>query len=327
MRLPPLITGVFYFMEEKKYVFVRRATEKDYDLRKSRIEKSKIKTDFSKLQSISNEIIELHEKYYHDKLSYHISKTKQRHDQRMQNYIDKVNHFIEKRDYINSGVKPSLQCECKGNLTYSDFETYKMIGCDNYRDKNFEHYKLYFPNKYDNEDFNFDLCIERFEVSKLYLSDIIKQLPFKCRASDLYEFLTLNNIKLHREDITRDYFTTAKKCNELSNKREQIILGQLQKKYKKIERHILIAYQLNSEKFIRFVVPDIIAFDNKDIIIFEQKKSIDNVNLNQTDLYVELIKEMVNETYNVLVKYIIEEDYDCIPEFINKHEILTLKNL
>lgn len=36
---------------------------------------------------------------------------------------------------------------------------------------------------------------------------------------------------------------------------------------------------------------------------------------------------MVDDSFNVIVKFVIEEDYPFMPNFVNKHDILTLKTL
>jgi hypothetical protein len=201
-----------------------------------------------------------------------------------------------------------------------------MIGCTNYRDSNFEHFKMYRPKLYTSE-WTVEKRIEEFQVNKTYLSDIIKRLSIKAKASDLYEFLLLNNVKLHRDDINREYFYTARNAQELSRKREELIYSQLSKKYDKLEKQLVIAYQYNYENFIRFAIPDVVVFNKKNIIIYEQKKSIELINLLQTNLYVDLISQMVDDSYSITVKYVIEEEYDWMPEFVNKYEILTLNTL
>ena len=46
------------------FKFVRRATERDLEVRKSRIDKSKNKATLDQLQKISDIIIKLHDEYY-----------------------------------------------------------------------------------------------------------------------------------------------------------------------------------------------------------------------------------------------------------------------
>jgi hypothetical protein len=307
------------------FTFVRRATPKDLDIRKSRIEKGQNKATLDQLQKISDLIIKVHNSYYEEKLNEFINKVTLQEDEqnlKFKTNSDKFNRMVET---IISGVKPTLKCNCMGDLIYIN-STYQMIGCTNYRDVNFDHFKMYKPQQY-NSEWTLEKKIEEFQVSKHYLSDICKALSIKVKASDLYEFLILNKIKLHREDINREFFYTARNAQELSRKREDLIYSELSKKYDRLEKQLVIAYQYSYENFIRFAIPDVIVFDNKNIIIYEQKKSIENINLLQTELYVDLIKQMVDDSYTVIVKYVIEEDYPFMPEFVNKHEILTLNTL
>ena len=46
------------------FKFVRRATDKDLDIRKSRIEKGRNKATLEQLQQISEMIIKVHNSYY-----------------------------------------------------------------------------------------------------------------------------------------------------------------------------------------------------------------------------------------------------------------------
>lgn len=307
------------------FKFVRRATEKDLDIRKSRIEKGRNKATLDQLQQISEMIIKVHNSYYDEKLKEFTDKVTFQEEERQLKYKVESEKFNKMVNTIQSGVKPTLKCNCLGDLTYynRDFE---MIGCTNYRDSNFEHVKMYRPKLYTSE-WTVEKRIEEFQVNKTYLSDIIKRLSIKAKASDLYEFLVLNNVKLHRDDINREYFYTARNAQELSRKREELIYSQLSKKYDKLEKQLVIAYQYNYENFIRFAIPDVVVFDKKNIIIYEQKKSIELINLLQTNLYVDLISQMVDDSYNITVKYVIEEEYQWMPEFINKYEILTLNTL
>ena len=305
------------------FKFVRRATERDLEVRKSRIDKSKNKATLDQLQKISDIIIKLHDEYYEIQNNEFINKITLQYEEKKFNYEINTDKFDRIVESIKNGEKP--KCNCQSDLIYHNTH-FELLGCRNYNDTNFEHFKMYRPEK-TRMSLEQRLFEYPFEVKKHYLSDICKSLSIKVKASDLYEFLILNKIKLWRNDITREFFYTARDAQELSRKRENLIYSELQKKYKKIEKQLVIAYQYNYENFIRFAIPDVIVFDNKNIIIYEQKKSIENISFLQTELYVDLIKEMVDDSFNVIVKFVIEEDYPFMPNFVNKHDILTLKTL
>jgi len=197
-----------------------------------------------------------------------------------------------------------------------------MIGCRNFREQGFEHYKLYKPNEpvnYYNE--------ESFEISKNYLSDICKYFNNKFKASELYEFLILNKIELYRSDINREYFTTGKVNGEISRKREEMVFVILKNKFERIGRQQKIVYKFNNEKFIRFAIPDyLIKKSENKILIIEQKKSANNIDSGQTKLYHDLIK-FILPSFNIDIYYIVEQNEGIDNTYNNTLNILTIENL
>lgn len=155
---------------------------------------------------------------------------------------------------------------------------------------------------------------------------ITKQLPVKVKASDLYEFLVMNNISLHRDDITYDYFRNGVKSQEVSKKREDMIGVILSKKFPNLFKQKLITYQFLHENFIRFAIPDFIAYkkEQNTAIIFEQKKNVYLINDDQIKLYIDLLNK-INKDIKIKYYIIVEENYDCDLDL--KHTVLTLEEL
>lgn len=301
----------------ERFTFARFSTKTDMIIRNKRIEKSNTKSDLHWLQSNSDKVIELHRRIYDDELSRYITKKKESFELsgiKYQLKLKEYNEIINKLD-----IYPKPKCVCQGNLIYID--RFNLISCDNFRDTNFNHFKMYKPVPY--IKFDLDRCIDEFEISKNYLSLIIKQFPVKIKASDLYEFLILNKVKLHRDDIDRDYFQVGKQNADISRKREDLINAILTDKFDKVWKQLPITYQNSNENFIRFAIPDFIVKKNQRVILFEQKKTIDNVISSQIDLYIELLKK-IGATY-VDVFIIIEQEIEY--KYQNEYNILTLNEL
>ncbi len=300
----------------ERFTFARFSNEKDKEIRNKRIEKSNTKSDLYWLQSNSDKVIELHRKTYDIQLSNFISKQKESYELSGVKYklkLDEFNGILKKID-----IYPKPKCNCQGNLIYID--RFNLISCDNYRDINFNHFKMYKPVSYNT--FELEKCVEDFEISKNYLSLITRQLPVKIKASDLYEFLILNNVKLHRDDIDRDYFQVGKVNGDISRKREDLINAILSERFEKVWKQLPITYQNNNENFIRFAIPDFIVTNNGRVHLFEQKKTIDNLELSQIDLYVSLLKKIGKD---VDVFIIVEQEIEY--KYQSPYKILTLNEL
>jgi hypothetical protein len=300
----------------ERFTFARFSNEKDKEIRNKRIEKSNTKSDLYWLQSNSDKVIELHRKTYDIQLSNFISKQKESYEVSGIKYklkLDEFNGILKKID-----IYPKPKCNCQGNLIYID--RFNLISCDNYKDINFNHFKMYKPVSYNT--FELEKCVEDFEISKNYLSLITRQLPVKIKASDLYEFLILNNVKLHRDDIDRDYFQVGKVNGDISRKREDLINAILSGRFEKVWKQLPITYQNSNENFIRFAIPDFIVTNNGRVHLFEQKKTIDNLDLSQIDLYVSLLKKIGKD---VDVFIIVEQEIEY--KYQSPYKILTLNEL
>lgn len=289
------------------FKLVRWATEQDKEIRKSRIEKHKKKSNLTFLQENKEAIIKIHQDYYYQKQDEYLVKQKEIFNNYNNSYKEKLFKF----NALKLQVKSSLYnhtCVCGGNLIYNNY--FNFIGCDNYKEQGFEHYKLYEPY---NSNFTPDIELANFEISKQYLSEVAKKIDKSIKASDLYEFLILNNVELHRNDITRESFYIAKESSELSKKREILIGSILNKKFNRVGHQVLITYQLEKENYIRFAVPDfLVKLDNK-VLLFEQKKNEDLVRDTQLSLYKSLINKLINlslETYVIVEEGTISTNQD-----------------
>jgi hypothetical protein len=144
-------------------------------------------------------------------------------------------------------------------------------------------------------------------------------LPVKVKASDLYEFLTLRNVKLLRDDLDSTYFKNGKQSKELSDKRETMIGYELESRFNRVGKQILITYQLESETFVRFAIPDFLVFDGEKLLIFEQKKNASLIKKTQIELYKALLKKIMPD--NDVDVYIVLEEYS---EFNYESEYKTI---
>jgi len=297
-------------MEINNIKMARWSTDNDKAIRNARIEKSSSGTDFSFLQKNLKEIVDLHDGYYTEKMEAHHQKTIEKIEERKKQ--------IEEYNQLKESLKhsPVPKCNCGGNLHYVEY--FGFIGCDNYTAQGFKHFTLGKPLPFDAEDY-YEKMMGYFEVSKNYLSDIVKMLPVKVKASDLYEFLTLRNVKLLRDDLDSKYFKNGKQSKELSDKRETMIGYELESRFNRVGKQILITYQLESETFVRFAIPDFLVFDGEKLLIFEQKKNASLIKKTQIELYKALLKKiMPNNDVDV---YIVLEEYS---EFNYESEYKTI---
>ena len=75
------------------FKFVRRATERDLEVRKSRIDKSKNKATLDQLQKISDIIIKLHDEYYEIQNNEFINKITLQYEEKKFNYEINTDKF------------------------------------------------------------------------------------------------------------------------------------------------------------------------------------------------------------------------------------------
>jgi len=246
----------------------------------------KAKQQSNGLEWLSNNSKEVIERYYQWCIDYKESKinTEFKKHNAYLSKIEKDNElFFKYYHSIKAGV--NYQCLCKGNLKVVRSIFGEFIGCDNYLEK-VEHTKVY-HNRFEREFKSY------FEWPKQYLSIFIKECyPDKnIKASNLYEFLKINDIEL-MTDIDEGLFYDLSKRNKNSKDRELLVKGVLEKIFTKVghQVHITCKYKNERQKIKK---PDFICVGNESIYIFEQKKSIDNCDETQLDEYVYLLSHIL----------------------------------
>jgi len=280
--------------------WARWATEKELsDFNSYKDKKRNDKDFFTSDWLIKNGkyFIEIHRTYPDDLIKLKIKEVEEKNILREKEYYENLDQF---NNYVGK------KCVCGGNNVYVDGIYGKFIGCDNFREPNFNHTKIPHPYLYQ-QDVEDGLKYLEIRTNYLFLLKQMHDLPKELKESVLCNYLLMNNESLHadleqRYNLTRDVKTK-------SNNREKLIKQFLEKQFDKVLHQKGIMVKLYSER-PRLKFPDFICFKNDLCYIFEQKKNIENIDITQTHLYLKAIDFMIkksNKSIKLKSAYIIEE--------------------
>jgi hypothetical protein len=162
-----------------------------------------------------------------------------------------------------------------------------------------------------------------------YLSDICKIIKskynIKIQAGNLYEFYTLNKVRILRDEITKEKFSKLKQTSETSKKREILIKSILEQNNIRFGYQKKIMYKLKGEKQTH-AIPDFIVVFDKCLCIMEQKKNLESCNDYQLIFYKELLQFMYpNKIINCI--FVIEEDVESENNDNLGHPVFTINEL
>lgn len=178
-------------------------------------------------------------------------------------------------------------CTCGSKLRY--IENYNFVGCTNYKNKSIKHDSYNYPN-WELINSNNNINTEDFKLTGDHLSNykLFFNIPKEVKTSVIFKFLKANNVKFHVE-INESKFNLLPQEKRNSSNEELIIKNILEQKYKKVNYQSGIEYQLDNIEKWNSCIPDFICQNDTEIVVFEVKKSIENVYYNQLDLYHNLI--------------------------------------
>jgi hypothetical protein len=269
----------------KKLEWVRWSTPKEIESLNNYFKTKQKSNGLEWLSQNSKDVIH---QYYLWIDNYKDKKIREKED-KYNDYLHSISEKNKEYEYIYSKLKRggSIQCKCRGNLRIVNYYGGDFIGCDNYKE-NVEHSKITRVNQ--GYYFNYSDELANFEYPKQYLSFFLKDVyPSKgIKASNLYEFLKINNIPL-LVDINDDFFYSISKITKNSRDRETLVKGVLEAKFNKVKHQAHITCKYEGERQ-RIKKPDFICLNGNDVIIFEQKKTIDNCNEDQLNEYILLVQ-------------------------------------
>jgi hypothetical protein len=259
--------------------------------------------------------IESHHNFYNDYLLYINEKRHQDYVLRLASYqldMEKYRALKNERGY----------CVCKGNLRHIKRDDYEFIGCENYREQGFEHYKIYPPNMpippVDETDLELNTAY-LFKLKQLY------GFPQELKESILYEYLILNKIET-LVDLSQK-FTMLPNIKGKSDKRERILKPMLDNIFEKVyhQKYIMIKEFGQRQKLAR---PDFICMKKDFCYVIEQKKNFDSIRESQLRTYIAAVSLMIqkaNKPYKVKGLFLLEEgESDIDKDIYTIDTILTL---
>lgn len=255
--------------------------------------------------------IQLHRNFEEDYHEHKILKEQERYILSVQKYNQSVSTY---EDYKNGNYK----CICKGNIRLVKGYNYEFIGCDNYQEEGFNHFKMsypYTPKKY-------NVTKEEFSTSYLFKLKIFYNLPALLKESLLTEYLIMSGEDLYADLISR--FNLTRSVKQKSNSRERIIKEILKNKFEKVSHQQGIKIKFTGEKE-RLIIPDFICIKNNNCYLIEQKKNIDNVNNYQTEIYFNALSYLIKTCQKDYILHyfnLIEEGYtDILNNIININDL------
>jgi len=276
---------------------VRWATKKEIDnFYRFLKEKTNEKDLFSYnwLSKNGDNFISLHDSFVDDKTKEQIKKYKLSYQQRLLDYKNKLH------EYENS---INRKCICRGDIVRVVFDNYEFMGCSNYRESGWEHFRLYKPT----EPMSPDVFKYVYEPSSSYLVQMrnFYNLPKELKPSVLLEYLNMKGITPLAETMLK----TAVNNKSRSNKREGIVKPILLKKMDKVKSQPMLMITLSDGTKMK-KIPDFICTKNKKVFIIEQKKGVHLINESQTMLYCQAVSFLVNKSKKELeidYRYVIED--------------------
>jgi hypothetical protein len=298
-----------------KYEWVRWSTKEEIDQLKKWFNRNNSDDGLTWLSKNRDKVLKDHEKFINDYYNEQLNIKVENYNE----FVSKIINHNETIDKITNDLKlgKKHQCICKGNLRLVAYNGGHFIGCDNYLEK-VQHSSFYYKKLPEETIFDNESFFENFEYPKQYLSMIKKRYnyPGYVKASNMFEFFKLNEVTL-ANDLKEEMFYKIATTSKKSKDREKIVKTLLEKLFDRVGHQVHITYKEVGQKQ-KIKIPDFICKKEDRFYIFEQKKSIDNCDYMQLDLYIELLK-IILKTENINGYFIIEEDsiendflpYDC----------------
>jgi len=224
-------------------------------------------------------------------------------NKKIKEYNDNIQHIIELVDQNN---KPICKCE-NGYLRkfINRNDGHEFIGCSNWQDKNVSHTFIHFrPYIDENPSKEIDYSTKYLNVFK----DLTPDIPDYVMLSIIFETLKINNMPFLC-DIDKFQFTKAVNSSNLSALQENLILPKLQLKFKNV--YYQKGIRVFDGKEWKTRIPDYICFNDLDyIIVYDAKKSINNIDEQQLNIYVSAVKILAlkkTQSTEVVGRFIIAE--------------------
>lgn len=211
-----------------------------------------------------------------------------------QDYIDSFNRNNELKIYskkcedilneIRNGI--THKCVCGSKLRF--IETYNFAGCVNFKDKSVKHTSINYPDW--NRLNSFIPIKYDIEISKKHLEYFKKRynLPDYIKLSILYNALKCNNVTI-LGDLDINFYNNGRNSALNSKNEEELLNRILNEKFKNINYQQGIKYKLDSDHIFKTKIPDYICINDNYIYVFDAKKSIENIDYSQLDLYHNLV--------------------------------------
>ena len=278
----------------------------------------KNKNDFTSkwLADHGGDFIDLHSRFFDE---YYLHKKNiylKRLEESIILYHERLSSYNHRKENLDL-------CPCGSKERIYSYNDYEFIGCPNYKDLNYNHTKIYPPWNPEKNNDSIDE-IEHYKPGPQYLSVLKKfyNLPKELKSSILSEFLKMNNIPL-LSDVDK-IVRVASDASSLSKNRENLVRPILENCFDKVyyQKMIKAKYKYNSKTTF---IPDFICVKDDAIYLIEQKKNIDNVNMDQINQYMELISFMINKSEkNYHLKYLIVLEFG---ETNLEKQIINFKDL
>lgn len=206
-------------------------------------------------------------------------------------------------------------CSCGQKLHFRD--SHGFWGCNNFSDKTFDHI-TFGHEDLQNEKFKQRRINTHVRIESAWYSKILKAsgLDKKIKAKQLLEAFEAIGLEDLREKYnsytnTSHSINTYSRVNKLSKAEELSVKNHLETFFKKVLYQKYIQYRIDNQK-PKIAIPDVIVSNEETIFIIEVKRNYYATDLNQIDLYSDLLNYLKPEKdkRNIEKAFIVAEKFD-----------------
>lgn len=219
-----------------------------------------------------------------------ILKEEKTYQQRLKSFIDYKKSCREKDKIIDDIRYNNAEylCECGNKLKY--VENFNFVGCTNYRDKSKHHSYINYTDweKLNQQELNITVNPVEYSKNHLDLFRVRYDIPKNVKMSVIYKTLKSNGVEFLC-DINESRFNIGRNASNNSNLEEILIKEILENKFEKVSYQPGIKYKTESSLNWQVKIPDYICQNSESIFVFDAKKNIDNIDIDQLKFYHELV--------------------------------------
>ena len=212
-------------------------------------------------------------------------------------------------------------CQCGSPMHY--IPRYGFAGCTNYRNQNYKHDTYNFRD-FEYKPLNYEDFAKDYQFPSTYLNDFKQHYNIAfVMSSILYEFLfEINNETPHANINTNVYNTGVR--NALRSKTEEMIAKSIiRNKFKTVKEQVHFSLELNGVYSVRVI--DLLASNENEVFVFEQKKHEHLCDFEKMELYRRIVEIFLRQRKDnrVVKSYFIIYDQ----EETSNEKCLTLNQL